>query len=183
MRLIFPERPAGFRAGCPATCRGPPYADLVGPIDASTWQALGLTLTLLGMILSFLIWKRRGAAAGLRGVAWSLLPAAAGLTGTLRLLWQIGDSVVNWAVRLVFSPVVWLGIVLAGVSAVLFGVSAAMRSRGAGSAPERKPGAELPAKRSAAKAKGPAAAVKAKPAGQDDDMDDIEAILRKHGIS
>ena len=78
----------------------------MGDIDASTWQALGITLTLLGLVISFLVWKRRGAAAGLRGVAWSLLPAAAGLTGTLRLLWQIANSVGNWAVRLVFSPVV-----------------------------------------------------------------------------
>jgi hypothetical protein len=159
----------------------------VGSIDAATWQALGITLTLLGLVVSFLLWKRRGAAAGLRGVAWSLLPAAAGLTGTLRLLWQIGDSVVNWAVRLVFSPVVWLGIVLAGVSAVLFGVSAAMRSRASGAAEgTRKPAPELPADRSSRKAKGPSGAPakgKAQPATQDDDLDDIEAILRKHGIS
>jgi hypothetical protein len=159
----------------------------VGSIDAATWQALGITLTLLGLVVSFLLWKRRGAAAGLRGVAWSLLPAAAGLTGTLRLLWQIGDSVVNWAVRLVFSPVVWLGIVLAGVSAVLFGVSAAMRSRASGAADgTSKPASELPADRSARKAKGPSGAPakgKAQPAAQDDDLDDIEAILRKHGIS
>ena len=84
-------------------------------IDSSTWQALGLTLTVVGLLLSVLLWRRRGPASGLRGVAWALLPAAAGLTGTLRLVWDIGDSVVNWAVRLVFSPVVWLGIVLAGV--------------------------------------------------------------------
>jgi hypothetical protein len=165
----------------------------VGNIDASTWQALGITLTLLGLIVSFLVWKRRGAAAGVRGVAWSLLPAAAGLTGTLRLLWQIGDSVVNWAVRLVFSPVVWVGIMLAGVSVVLFGVSAAMRSRGAGSSggraakSARKSDPALPAERSTRKAQPVGApdgkASKASKAGDDDDMDDIEAILRKHGIS
>lgn len=137
-------------------------------IDSSTWQALGLTLSVLGLLLSVLLWKRRGAASGLRGVAWSLLPAAAGLTGTLRLLWQIGDSIVSWALRLVFSPVVWVGIVLAGVSLMLFAVSAAMRARGAGST-----GRQLPAKRSSKQAE---------PAVQDQDMDDIEAILRKHGI-
>src|SRR3954451_824949 len=93
------------------------------------------------MVGSVLLWRFRGPAAGIRGMAWSLLPAAAGLTGTLKLLWEIGDSVVNWAVRLVFSPVVWLGIILAGVSVVLFGVSAAMRSRGlGGAAAERGPG-------------------------------------------
>lgn len=147
-------------------------------IDPSTWQALGLTLTVMGLLLSVLLWRRRGPAAGLRGIAWSLLPAAAGLTGTLRLLWQIGDAVATWAVRLVFSPVVWAGIVLAGVSVVLLGVSGALRSRGIGSTPAtRSPKAarskELPEQRSARKAE---------PAVKDEDMDDIEAILRKHGI-
>jgi hypothetical protein len=156
----------------------------VGVIDASTWQALGITLSILGMVVSFLLWRLRGPAAGIRGVAWSLLPAAAGLTGTLKLLWEIGDSVVSWAVRLVFSPVVWLGIILAGVSVVLFGVSAAMRSRGVGGAgaraqdkvSKRAAGEDtaLPAARSSRKAQ---------PAVKDDDMDDIEAILKKHGIS
>jgi hypothetical protein len=177
----------------------------VGDIDASTWQALGITLTLLGLVISFLVWKRRGAAAGLRAVAWSLLPAAAGLTGTLRLLWQVADLVVNWAVRLVFSPVVWLGIVLAGVSVVLFGVSAAMRSRRVGSASKGGRQSQLSSERSAAKAESvpqvPTQARGGKPktksAGQrkgndvggagaaddPDDMDDIEAILRRHGIS
>jgi hypothetical protein len=158
----------------------------VGVIDASTWQALGITLSMLGLVLSFVLWRVRGPAAGIRGVAWSLLPAAAGLTGTLKLLWEIGDSVVNWAVRLVFSPVVWLGIILAGVSVVLFGVSAAMRSRGVG----RAGGAAGPGKVGGKRAAGGDKALpaergtrKAQPAVKDDDMDDIEAILKKHGIS
>jgi heme exporter protein D len=148
----------------------------VNDFDSSTWQALGATLTVLGLLLSVLLWKRRGPASGLRGVAWSLLPLAAGLTGTLKLLWEIGDSIVNWAVRLVFSPVVWLGIAVAGVSLALFAVSAAMRARGAGQrGREFKDQAEaLPRQRSSRKAE---------PAVRDEDMDDIEAILRKHGIS
>jgi hypothetical protein len=151
----------------------------VDGIDSSTWQALGVTLSVVGLLLSVVLWRRRGPASGLRGVAWALLPAAAGLTGTLRLLWQIGDSVASWAARLVFSPVVWVGIALAGVSVVLFGLSGVMRARGvgAGSSPraaaarERKK--ELPEQRSARRAE---------PAVKDEDMDDIEAILRKHGI-
>ena len=148
-------------------------------IDSSTWQALGVTLSLVGLLLSVLVWRRRGPASGLRAVAWSLLPAAAGLTGTLRLAWNLSDEVASWAVRLVFSPVVWAGIVLAGVSVVLFGVSAAMRNRGVGG--RKKDGTKeksLPAERSTPAAPRPAA----KSAADDDDMDDIEAILRKHGI-
>jgi hypothetical protein len=154
----------------------------VGSIDATTWQAVGVTLTVIGVLLSLLMWRRRGPASGLRGIAWSLLPAAAGLTGTLKLIWDIGEEVLHWATRLVFSPVVWAGITLFGCSLVLFAVTAAMRSRGAGRATPSREAAEkgtgarkpLPRDRSAK----PAAA------GSDDGMDDdIEAILRKHGIS
>ena len=145
-------------------------------IDATTWRAIGITLSVVGLFISLLLWRARGAASGIRGTAWSLLPAAAGLTGTLRLIWQIGDSIVNWAVRLVFSPVVWLGVAIAGASLVLFAVSAAMRARGVGTkrAAPADSGKQQPRERSARKAE---------PAVQDKDMDDIEEILRKHGIS
>ncbi len=146
----------------------------MGGIDSTTWSALGITLTLLGLVVSVLVWRSRGAAAGLRGVAWSLLPAAAGLTGTLRLLADIADSVGSWAVRLVFSPAVWLGIALAGVAVVLFGVSGVLRRRRGTTAGRAGRGA------APVGGTGPGKAVAAKP---DDDMDDIEAILRKHGIS
>src|SRR5919199_4724727 len=101
----------------------------MGGIDSATWQALGLTLTLLGLVLTVLVWRRRGPVRGLRALAWSLLPLAAGLTGVLRLGWDIADSIVSWAVRLAFSPVVWLGVVLAGIAGVLFVVSGFLERR------------------------------------------------------
>ena len=167
-------------------------------VDATTWQAVGITLSILGLLLSVLLWRRRGAASGLRGVGWSLLPAAAGLTGTLKLVWGIGNDIVHWAVRLVFSPLVWTGVVLAGISVALLAIAAAMRARGVG---RRTPAARaprgadpaLPQERSRPRAEphrgagtagsaGSAGSDKAS-RGQDEDMDDIEAILRKHGIS
>jgi hypothetical protein len=155
----------------------------VTSIDATTWQAFGATLTVLGLLISVLLWRRRGPASGIRGVAWSLLPLAAGLTGTLRLLWQIGNNVVDWAVRLVFSPVVWAGVVLAGISIALFAVSAAMRARGVGTAARPRAVAEPGAGPAAARLPAGRSRKPAEPAVQDKDMDDIEAILRKHGIS
>lgn len=151
----------------------------MGGLDYTTWQALGLTLTLLGLVLSALVWRRRGATAGLRGVAWSLLPLAAALTGTLRLLWRVGDAVVDWAVRLVFSPVVWLGIVLAGVSVVLFVVTGFLRDRRAAAGGTTPARGEVTATRSSA----PAAAKGSGPGAEEGLEDDIEAILRRHGIS
>ena len=98
-------------------------------IDAVTWQALGLLLTVVGLVLSAVVWSRRGPAAGLRAAAWSLLPLAAGLTGTLRLLAEVAGAVSRWAARLVFSPVVWLGLAVAVLAAVLFVVSGLLRRR------------------------------------------------------
>ena len=142
--------------------------------DNATWQALGLVLTLLGLGTSAFVWMRRGAVSGLRAVAWSLLPLAAGLTGTLRLVWEILDSIGQWGARLVFSPTVWLGIVVAGVSLMLFVVTGVIRRR-------QGPGPR------ATKDKAPRKAVggKQQPAATPglEGMEDIEAILRKHGIS
>ena len=134
----------------------------MGGFDNATWQALGLVLTLLGLGVSAIVWTRRGAASGLRAVAWSLLPLAAGLTGVLRLSWDIGEAVAWWLARLVFSPVVWLGLVVTMVAVALFLVSGFLRSRGRPSPPPgRDPGST---------------------AASGDDMSDIEELLRKHGI-
>ena len=37
-------------------------------IDTTTWAVLGLTLTLIGLLASVLVWRRRGPAAGLRAL-------------------------------------------------------------------------------------------------------------------
>lgn len=154
-------------------------------IDASTWQALGLVLTVLGFFGSAVIWSRRGPADGLRAVAWSLLPLAAGLTGVLRLAWEIGRSVLDFTTRLVLSPVVWLGLVVAAVAAALFLVSGWMRRRG-GSPPVARRhvatprGAPLPgAGRSAARHEREGVS---RTGSAGDDLADIDEILRKHGI-
>jgi hypothetical protein len=150
-------------------------------VDEVTWGALTLTLTAIGAVWTWFAFRRRGAAAGLRGAAFTLLPPAAFLTGTLEMFTEIGGSVADWATHLVLSPIVWLGIVLAGVSGVLFVVSGAIRSR-QGTA---EAGRDLPSGESArAGRRGElkASGRKAEPA-IDDDMAEIEAILRKRGIT
>ena len=159
-----------------------------GVVDAVTWEALGLALTIVGLLVSVAVWRRRGPATGIRAVAWSLLPLAAGLTGTLQLLWRIGSLVGGWALRVVFSPVVWLGIALAGVSLVLFVVTGVLRAKGVGRRGRR-------GRRGPAAEQNPAAAVtggkaapgltggKAAAPADDDDMADVEKILKRHGIS
>ncbi len=148
-------------------------------LDNSTWMALGLTLTVAGLGVSALVWRRRGPASGLRAVAIALLPLAAGMTRTLKVLWEMGELFVRYVANLVFNPLMWLGLVVLGVSVVLFVVSGMMRSRGVGTkgrastGPTARPGAAaLPAKPGRATA-----------APVDDDLADVEAILRKHGIT
>lgn len=148
-------------------------------LDNVTWQVLTVILTVTGFAISALLWQRRGPASGIRGVAWSLLPVAAYLTGTLRLVWEIGDSVVRWATRVVFSPFVWLGIAVAGVSAVLFVVAGQMRRRRIGTK-GREPKAKRTRRADAALPSTPSRSTAEPPA--DEDLDDVEAILKKHGI-
>jgi hypothetical protein len=156
----------------------------VGTLDQATWLALTAVLTAVGAVTTVLLWRRRGAASGLRALAWTLLPGAAYLTGTLRLLANVADEVTSWAVSLVFSPIVWSGVVLAGASAALFLVAAAMRRRGYGARRRVEKGS---AKKGSAKKDGqdtPKAVTRgARAVEPDDDMAEIESILRKHGIS
>ena len=157
----------------------------LGVVDAVTWQALGLALTIVGLLVSVAVWRRRGPATGIRAVAWSLLPLAAGLTGTLQLLWRIGSLVGGWALRVVFSPVVWLGIALAGVSLVLFVVTGVLRAKGVGRRGRRGPAAEQKPAASVTGGKAAPGLTGGKPSApaEDDDMTDVEKILKRHGIS
>lgn len=163
-------------------------------MDETTWGALALVLTVLGGGYTWWAYQHRGTAAALRGSALTLLPVAAYLTGTLRLLGQIVDAVVSWATRLVFSPTVWMGVGLAGLSVVLYVIAGFMRDRGKGARPHvqsrraaepkqtgqrPKKGRDLPlpeakSSKSSGSQSGPVL---------DDDLADVEAILRDRGIS
>lgn len=150
-------------------------------MDEVTWGALTLTLTLLGGLWTWFAFRRRGVASGLRGAGLTLLPAAAWLTGTLELFTEVGGAVAEWATRLVLSPTVWAGIVLAGLSGVLLATSGALRERGRGGRPESRRAGSTPVAGRAAGRALPRSTGAAAPL--DDDMADIEAILRKRGIT
>ena len=146
-------------------------------------------LTLLGLIGSWAAWRRRGLAAGTRGVAWSLLPVSLYLTGLLELVWDVVRSAVSWVTHLIFSPTVWAGVALFGVSVVLYVVSGVARSR-RGDAPREpkksKPTGELTTTGPAPASTAPAKAAKPKTKGGQQDsseFDEIEDILKRHGIN
>ncbi|WP_283136841.1 cellulose synthase [Rhizohabitans arisaemae] len=157
------------------------------------WLPLCTGLTAVGLVLSWLALRRRGAAAGIRGAAWSLLPLAAYLTGAVALVWTVLSQAVSFVAGFVFSPVKWAGVVIAGLAAVLFVVSGVLRARrSAGAGPGKRAKAAPPAQPPAAgvtpgaqgapKPVGPGR----KPSGKaaaDDDLSEIEEILRRRGIS
>ncbi|TQS29580.1 cellulose synthase [Microbispora sp. KK1-11] len=157
------------------------------------WLPLCGGLTAVGIGLSYLAFRRRGATAGLRATAWSLLPLAAYLTGALQTLWNVGAAVVGFVTGLVLSPAVWAGVVLAGLSALLFIVSGTLRGRalsrtrtarpeqgGATAATERPATPKTATPKTAQTGKTAPRQVE-QPAG--DDFSDIEAILKRRGIS
>src|SRR6516162_1369251 len=78
--------------------------------------------------------RRRGLGAGLRWAAWSLLPIAAYLTGSIEMFWKIGAAIGHFASSFVFSPVKWAGIAVAGAAAVLFLTTSGRERRKAGRA-------------------------------------------------
>jgi len=149
-------------------------------------------LTGLGLVLSYLVMRRRGLGSGLRGAAWSLLPLAAYLTGSVKMFWKIGVAIADFAKGFVFSTEVWSGIAVAGLAALLFVVSAPLRRRRvrrgrdsqAVGAKAAAPGRELAPRTSSVATTAPARVRKGKgPAGDDDDLGDVEDILRRHGIT
>ena len=148
-------------------------------MDEVSWGALAAALTLLAGLYTWFAFRRRGFAAGLRGVGLTLLPVALFLTDTLELLGDVGAAVGDWVTDFAFSPAAWLGIVLAGIAVVCWVVSGVLAARGVGAAPsgdrradQRAEPEELP------RARGQ----QAQPAVGDPEMAEIEALLRKRGI-
>ena len=144
----------------------------IGTVDDAAWAALTLSLTVLGGIWTWAAFRRRGLTSGLRALGFTLLPLAAYLTKTLQMFTRIAEAIADWATRLVFSPTVWLGVVIGGIGIALIVVSSAMRAR----RPERAAG--RPAAPPAQGAPRRSAAVEADP-----EMAEIEALLRKRGIN
>lgn len=156
--------------------------------DSFAWAPLCIGVTVIGLVLSFLAWRRRGAASGLRGSAYSLLPLGLYLTGVIPLLGRVGAQVARWAAGLIFNPLVWAGTIVLGLAVLLWVVSGMMLRRkvtksnrtegdGADAAAVTGAGRRPVAERTAGRSAGSSAA-----GGDDDDMKDIEELLRRRGI-
>lgn len=148
-------------------------------MDDIAWGALALALTLVSGCVTWVRAKRSGPAAAVRWAGITLLPLAAYFTHTLRLFGRIGTAISDWAVGFVWNPAVWLGLVMAVVAFVLIGISTRLSGRSSA-------GGDLGGTSTPKPVRGKAPRSGKAPAGADlglgDDLDDIEAILRKHGI-
>jgi hypothetical protein len=158
----------------------------------STWNSIGgaifVAASAVGLVASFLIWRRKGAVRGMRAAAWSLLPLVAYLTGAVLLVGRIVNAIIRFAGSFVFSPRSYAGVILLGLVVVLFLISGGLpllnwrkarrrRKRAAGD--KTRPAAGGPAQPAAVATR--RKAPEPPPPG-DDDMSEVEAILRQRGI-
>ncbi|HEX6472406.1 MAG TPA: hypothetical protein VF069_25160 [Streptosporangiaceae bacterium] len=142
---------------------------------------ISLGITVVGLAGSWGVYRRRGAASGMRGAAWSLVPMGAYLTGTTKFL-----------ADLALSPSKWAGLVVVGLAVMLYMVSGVMLRRGAGAGGPGDGRARDGGAPKAATARGERgerggkkAIERGKPdvSGLGDDLGDIEEILKRRGIS
>ena len=153
----------------------------------STWLSIGgwvcIAVTVVGLGLSVVVWRRRGPRSGLRGIAWSLLPVAAYFTHSVRLIGQLVSAIVQFASSFVFSAKAWVGVGLLVLAVVLFVASGGMpkvrRPKGRKEARRDRAGDEKgqPGKVPALQDR------RAKATAEDDDLGEVRDILKRHGIS
>ena len=169
--------------------------------NSIAWFPLCVGLTGVGLVLSWFTWRRRGVRRGIRAAAWSLLPLAAYLTGGILLIGRIGSAVVQFASSFVFSPKTWAGVILFGLSALIFLTSGGIpllssrKKRASKKEAKQQPadggaavtpgqGNRAVAQVGAAKVAKPAAKQGKGGSGGDESLDpEVTAILRRHGIS
>jgi hypothetical protein len=137
-------------------------------LDSVTWGAFTLTFTILGGVGTWFAYRRRGLRSGMRWAAATLLIPAAYFTKTLKMLSEIGSAITSWATSFVWNPLVWVGLGLGATSVILFVVAARL--------PGREP------KQSKDRAVKPGGTPSALP-GADPELAEIEALLKRRGIS
>jgi len=148
-------------------------------VDSVLLLCIGLTL--LGLIATAVSWRRGSKGRVLQAVGATLAPVALYVSGLLQLIWDGVLAVGDWVSRLIFSPTVWLGLSLLALCLVLWVVGGLVARRypakprpKAVSRPEERQ-AVAPAQRSG---------TSRKPAdtAEDDDLAEIEALLKSRGI-
>lgn len=146
-----------------------------------------IVLTVIFALITLWAFRARGAAAGIRGLAVTLLPAAAWLTGSLDLFTGIGNAMVDWARATVRTNQVWGGIGAFAAAVLLWLIGTRMRTSAVARARSAK------REKDSHMATGAVANYGGQPtrpaqsstpvAPAADDLGDVEDILRRRGIS
>jgi hypothetical protein len=136
-----------------------------------------MSLTVLGGIYTWWALRHRGFTAAVRAAGFTLLPLAAWMTGLLQVFGDVADSFAHWFTRLVFSPTVWLGMIVFVVAVVMIGGANAV-SRRLDPKPNKKDKSS-----DAKRPKAVSRTTAPDPLLIDDEMAEIQAILKKRGIS
>jgi len=132
------------------------------------WVAVAIASALAGW-LSLRAGRRGDGVGALRWAGWALVPPALLLTGTVRLVGRVTAAVTSWGAGLVLSPLTWLGVVIgAGAVTMIVGAAALRRRRAPDPVTTRRRRVDS----------GPASS--SRPV--DDEMAEIEAILKRRGI-
>lgn len=145
-----------------------------------------ITLALLALIIGVILWTRGRHGRAVQALGFAVLPVGLYLTGLLDLVWDAVVALSRWGAALVFYPIVGIGMSLLGLAVVLWvaGGLVAKRTRGRRSV-EKAPAQAAVTRRTPAQQR-PSQPATTQPTAEqksaDGDLDDIEAILRKHGI-
>lgn len=150
-------------------------------------------LALIGVIVTGMAWRKENKGRVLQGAALAITPVGLYFTGLLRVVWNMVTDIVGWAVRLAFSPMVWLGFGLLALSVVLFVVGGMVAKRLGPGRSGRRSTEKAPSgsavgtgKRSAASQQsGASQQTDSSGAGEpmmDDEMKEIEKLLKARGI-
>lgn len=138
----------------------------------SPWVIAGFALSAALLAVAWFAWRRRGAADGLRWLAVALVPAGLAMSGLGAMFGRIGLAIGRFFTMFVFSPFVWTGLALLAGAVGLELASRAMRARGVG-ARQPETARRVEPRRDAPASSGAA----------DDDLADIEELLRRRGIT
>ena len=158
-------------------------------MDQGAYFALAAALTVLGAIWTWVAFRRRGLGFGVRALGWTLLAPAAYLTGLLRTGGRIVDAIADWAGRLVFSPTVWIGFGVAALAILLIFASRMLPSKEKATRASRAAAKAETGSSGDGAGAGPASVGTAKKSSgpvvddDDEDMADVNDILKKYGIS
>jgi hypothetical protein len=149
---------------------------------------LCIGLSLIGLVVTVIAFVRGHRGRAVQGLALALAPVGLYLTGLLLLVWDAVVAVVRWATGNVFDLKAWIGFGVLALCIVLWlvGRVLARRSRRRAKAVSSESKAQgqvagkVPAGQPAGRTAGKASAQQ--PAPQDDDMAEIEALLKSRGI-